>query len=410
MMSHRWTTWLAWSTCALYVAAVLVSHGLALIGLGTWYWEDVTQELVQFLFSFIGALIAARRPQNAVGWLLCAFGLEGALSELATEYGKYALFAVPGALPAGAVVAWLQSWTWALSFCVMAFVLLLFPNGKLLSRRWRPLPWITALSTVLLAVGMALSPGPIKNRTVFESVPNPFGLSGTPGDLMEPLVGASFVVLNLSLLSAAAGMVVRFRRARGVERQQMKWFAVAASLVAIAFIVNFVYQFVDELRRLQQVSLSLAFASMALAIGIAILKHRLYDIDRLINRAVVYGMLSAGLGLVYWASVVLLQQVLRPATQGSELAIIASTLAVAALFSPARRRTQDLVDHRFYRRKYDAKQVVLDFSHKLREDIDLDSLSLELVAVVSRAMQLEQASLWLRPAARAVRARPSDRE
>jgi len=217
-MSRRWATWLAWSTCALSVVAILVSHGLALIGVGTWYWEDFSHELVLLLFSFIGALIAARQPRNAVGWLLCTFGVEGGFGQLSTEYGKYALFAVPGSLPAGAVVAWLQSWTWAVSFAAMALLLLLFPNGKPLSRRWRPVAWIAAAAAALLAIGMALSPGPIKNRSVFESVPSPFGLSGLPGDLMSPLVGVSFTVLNLSLLAAAISMVVRFRRARGVER------------------------------------------------------------------------------------------------------------------------------------------------------------------------------------------------
>ena len=197
MLSSRWPARLAWSTCALYVAAVLVSHGIGQIGNRTWYWEDFSHELVLLLFSFIGALIAARQPQNAVGWLMCAYGVEGGLEQLVTEYGKYALLTAPGSLPAGAVVAWLQSWLWAFSFGAMALVLLLFPNGKLLSRRWRPLPWITAASTVVLAIGMALSPGPIKNRAVFESVPSPFGLSGLPGDLMSPLVGVSFTVLNL---------------------------------------------------------------------------------------------------------------------------------------------------------------------------------------------------------------------
>jgi hypothetical protein len=399
-MSSRWTTRLAWSTCALYVAAVLVARGLAFIGLGTWFWEDFSHAIVLLLFSSIGALVAARRPQNAVGWLLCAFAVEGGVEELVTEYGKYTLFAAPGVLPGGAVVAWLQSWSWAFSFAAMAFVLLLFPNGQLLSRRWRPLAWITAAASMFLALGMAVSPGPIKNRSVFESVPNPFALERLPAEFALALVGVSFVVLNLSLLAAAVSMIVRFRRARGVERQQLKWFAVAATLLAVAFIVNFAYQFVDGLHFLEQVTFFIGLSSVAVSVGIAILRHRLYDVDLLINRAVVYGVLSTGLALVYWASVLLLQQLLRPITQGSELAVIASTLAVAALFNPARLRIQYLVDRRFYRRKYDGKQILQDFNLKLRQEVDLDSLNAELVAVVSRAMQLEQASLWLKPEAR----------
>jgi len=243
---------------------------------------------------------------------------------------------------------------------------------------------------------MAFAPGNIRNRSIFESVPNPFGLQGLAGDLAAALVGVSFSILTLSLVAAAASMVVRFRRARGVERQQMKWFAIAASLVAAAFIVNFAYQFVPELHVLEQAAFLLAFASVPVSVGIAILRHRLYDIDRLINRAVVYGALSAGLGLVYWASVVLLQQVLRQFTQGSELAIIASTLAVAALFTPARRRIQNVVDRRFYRRKYDVARTLEDFGVRLRQEVDLDRLTDELVRGVHGTVQPAHTSLWLR--------------
>jgi hypothetical protein len=396
-MTSRWTTWLAWSTCAIYVACVLVSQGLSLINGGTWYWEDLAQQLVLFLFAFIGALVAARRPRHAVGWLLCVFAAEGALSDLATQYAKYALFTAPGSLPAGAVAAWLQSWLWAFEFGLIAFLLLLFPTGMLLSRRWHIAAWLAAAASVLLAMAMAFAPGSIKNRSVFESVPNPFAWQGLLGDLAPALVGTSFAVLTLCLLAAAASMVVRFRRARGVERQQMKWFAIAASLVAVAFIVNFAYQFIPELHALEQAAFLLAYASLPVSVGIAILRHRLYDIDRLINRAVVYGALSAGLGLVYWASVVLLQQMLREFTQGSELAIIASTLAVAALFTPARRRIQNVVDRRFYRRKYDTQRTLEHFTARLRQEVDLERLALELVLVAGSAVQPAHASLWLRP-------------
>ncbi len=192
-------------------------------------------------------------------------------------------------------------------------------------------------------------------------------------------------------------MVVRFRRARGVERQQMKWFAIAASLVAAAFIVNFAYQFVPELHVLEQAAFLLAFASVPVSVGIAILRHRLYDIDRLINRAVVYGALSAGLGLVYWASVVLLQQVLAAVyarfRAGHHRLHV---LAVAALFTPARRRIQNVVDRRFYRRKYDVARTLEDFGVRLRQEVDLDRLTDELVRGVHGTVQPAHTSLWLR--------------
>src|SRR5438067_8854473 len=154
-MSRPWTTWLAWWTCALFVLGVLASQGLSLINGGPWYWDDLAREGDLLLFSVIGALIAARQPGNAVGWLMCAFGVEGMLEALSTEYAKYALFAVPGSLPAGEIAAWLQSWSWAFAFCLMAFLLFLFPDGKLLSRRWRALSWVTAAASVLLATGMS---------------------------------------------------------------------------------------------------------------------------------------------------------------------------------------------------------------------------------------------------------------
>jgi hypothetical protein len=396
-MSRRWTTWLAWSSCAIYVTGVLVSQGLSFANGGALDWEDLAHQLVLLLFAIVGALVAARQPRNAVGWLLCAFGIESVIEDVATQYGKYALFATSNSLPAGAVVAWLQSWLWAFSFGQIAFLLLLFPNGRVLSRRWGLVARITAAAVVLLAGGMAFAPGNIKNRGVFESVPNPFGLQGLAGDLATALAGISFLALTLSLLAAAASMVVRFRRARGVERQQMKWFAIAASLLAAAFIVNFAYQLIPELRVLEQAAFLLAFASVPVSVGIAILRHRLYDIDRLINRAVVYGALSAGLGLVYWASVVLLQQMLREFTQGSELAIIASTLAVAAFFTPARRRIQNVVDRRFFRRKYDTQRTLEHFTARLRQEVDLERLAVELVLVADGAVQPAHASLWLRP-------------
>jgi hypothetical protein len=243
---------------------------------------------------------------------------------------------------------------------------------------------------------MALKPGELGNREIFESVPNPLGLEIVGSPVGQALGLAAFGVLNVCILLAAVSMIVRFRRARGVERQQLKWFAVAAALLAAAFVVNFTYQFVPELKGLQLVTGLGAFASVPLAVGIAILRHRLYDVDLLINRAVVYAFLSAGLALVYWASVVLLQQVLRPFTQGSELAIIGSTLAVAALFSPARQRIQTAVDQRFYRRKYDATKTLEAFSARLRQEVDLGNLSADALRVVHDTMQPTHVSLWLR--------------
>jgi hypothetical protein len=395
-VSGRWTTWLAWSMCALYLVCAGISQVILVLRAEPDFWETLSHNLVLFLFAVVGGLIVSRRRNNAVGWILCALAIVYISEDVSAQYAAYALFIRPGSLPAGVIAAWLQSWLWAVSFGLMAFLLLLFPNGRPTSRHWRAVAWTAAAASVLLAVGMAVSPGPIGNRDVFQPIENPFGLVGPAPQV---IVHAAFGLLNLCLLLAATSMIVRFRRARGVERQQMKWFAVAATLLAATFIVNFVYQYLPELQAVSRAAFLVAFASLAVAIGIAILRHRLYDIDRLINRAVVYAALSTGLGLVYWASVVLLQQLLRPFTQGSELAIIVSTLAVAALFSPARRQIQNVVDRRFYRRTYDAQRTLETFSATLRQEVDLDSLNAELLAVISRAMQPERVSLWLRPIA-----------
>ena len=382
--------------CALYLLLAVISQALLVVNDDPTFWDSLASSVVWFLFTVIGALIASRQPGNAVGWILVGLGLGTNIEDFAGQYGRYARFTMSGSVVGGELMAWLQSWLWAVEFGMQAFLLLVFPNGKLLSRGWRPAAWATATASIVMAVGMAFKPGEIGNRDIFRSIANPFGLEGLSGPLEEALGVAAFVALNLCILLAAASMVLRFRRARGVERQQMKWFAVAASLLAAAFVVNFVFQFVPELKLVDEAALLGAVASVAVAVGIAILRHRLYDIDLLINRAVVYALLSAGLALVYWASVVLLQQVLRAITQGSELAIIGSTLAVAALFSPARRRIQNVVDRRFYRRKYDAQQVIRDFSQHLRQEVDLDKLSAELQMVVSRTVQPADVSLWLR--------------
>jgi hypothetical protein len=398
-MSGRWTTWLAWSLCGLYLALAVISQGLLVVNADPTFWESLALALVWFLFPIVGALIASRQPGTAIGWIFCALGLVTVTGDVAAQYASYALFTAAGSLPAGAFMAWLQSWPWSIQFGLLGFLLLLFPDGKLVSRRWRPVAWVTVAASTLLAVGMAFTPGPLGNHEIFHVIPNPVGLEALAGDVGQALVAVGFGLLNISILLAVMSMVVRFQRARGVERQQLKWFAVAATGLAAAFVMNFVYQFVPILHGLQEAAWLGGLAGIAIAIGIAILKHRLYDIDLLINRTIVYGGLSAGLGLAYWASVVVLQQALQPFTQGSELAIIVSTLAVAALFSPARRWIQDLVDRRFYRRKYHAERTLENFSAHLRQEVDLDSLSTELLALIRDTMQPAHVSLWLRGSA-----------
>jgi hypothetical protein len=390
-------SWLAWSLCALCAFLGVLGQILLVVNGDLMVGRMLAWTLVFFLFAAIGALIASRQPGNAVGWILCAVGLYGGIDEFAAQYAVYALVKAPGSLRGGVVIAWLQGWVWAPAFGLLAFLLLLFPNGRLPSRRWRPAAWLSAGASAALALGTALRAGEIAPRRIPEGIANPFGLEGVAGDVVLVLGRAAFLVSSVGLLLAAASMVRRFRRASGDERQQLKWFACAAALMAAAFVVNAVDEFVPALDDLQQAALLGAFASVPIAVGIAVLKHRLYDVDLLINRALVYGTLTAALGLAYWGGVVLFQQILRPFTQASELATIGSTLAVAALFRPARRRVQGYVDRRFYRRRYDAQRTLGALGARLRDEVELESLGTELLALVHGTVQPAHASLWLKP-------------
>ena len=366
---------------------------------------EAVLSLAMLSFPFVGVLIATRQPRNAIGWILLAIGLVG---ELPLEgYVRYAFVTDPGSLPRPDVVAVLTSGMWVPSFgLVGTFLLLLFPDGRLPSPRWRQLARLCALVLIVVTIALPVIPGPLPEvaETPFlPDVPNPLGI-----EALRPILGGLYgllLLLPLCIVGCALGLIVRFRRSRGHERMQLKWLAAGAGLAAtlyfpaIAFAVP--YGWGGEttpvwLAVLQNVS-TYAFVLIPVAIGFAVLRYRLYDIDVIINRALVYGVLTALLALAYFGIVVVLQRAFDPVTQGSDLAIAASTLAVAALFRPLRSRVQAFIDHRFYRRKYDAGQTLAEFSARLRDQLDLDSLSSELAAVVTRTMQPSHVSLWLRP-------------
>jgi len=283
------------------------------------------------------------------------------------------------------------------------YLILLFPDGRLPSRRWRPLAWFSGAVMALLSAGIVLSPGPLNG---FKGVRNPFGLEQYPWIIDTfPVV---LPLLPLCILASAASLVLRYRRAGSEVREQIKWVAFAALFVGVQFVIDIGASvlFVPTtasgrepswLAFLDQVGF-ISFASVPIAVGIAVLKYRLYDIDVIINRALVYGPLTGMLALIYIGSVVGMQAVFRDLTgQESTLAVVASTLAIAALFNPLRRRVRSLVDRRFYRSKYDARKTLEDFAVKLREETDLDALNDELVRVVRETMQPAHVSLWLRP-------------
>jgi hypothetical protein len=338
-------------------------------------------------FMIVGALIVAHRPSNAIGWIFSAIGLLAFTALLAVQYATYAYVTRPGSLPGAILAAWYGSWPWYPAIALaLIFTPLLFPTGRLLSPRWRPIAWLAGTTTAALMLLGALGPE-LDLATTDQGIANPIGVAWVKNseETVDTTVSALLVI---SGLAAAGSLVLRFRRSRGEERQQLKWFTYAVALLPLFVLPG------TGVTLLTAVPLVLLPA----AVGIAILRYRLYDIDRLINRTLVYGLLSALLASVYAGTVLVLGQVFGGVGKDpSSWAVAGATLAVAALFQPARRRIQAVVDRRFNRRKYDAAKTVEAFSTRLRDELDLDTLSAELLAVVDQTMQPSQAWLWLRP-------------
>jgi hypothetical protein len=400
-MSTRTAAWIAWTLCAVSVVLMALALALLLLSgsaalpseLGS-LWGTAVQITVDFALPILGGLIASRRPDNLIGWIVCAAAVANAMDYFADGYATYALLAEPNSLPGGLVTAWVSNWVPMLALGLLPFFLLLFPTGRLPSRRWRPVVVFAVLVYVVLPVGYAVLPGPL---ITFPSVENPLGHEGAAGEIV-PGVGqvSAWMLFVLSSLVSLVSLVLRFRRSRREERQQIKWVAYAAALIAAYLLVDSIFG--EALDPISPILSAIFFGSLWVAIGVAILKYRLYNIDLLINRTLVYGALTAILAAVYFGGIVVLQRLFVVLTGGkSTLAVVASTLVIAALFNPLRRRIQSFIDRRFYRRKYDVTKTLETFSAKLREETDLDALSDDLVGVVRETMQPAHVSLWLRP-------------
>jgi hypothetical protein len=402
-MGSRAAAWLAWSLVALSVALLLggvaldLATGSAVLGLPSGGETDdssVVSDLVTLLtFSVVGAIIASRQPRNAIGWIFCGVGVTLGLNSLAGDYADFWLASGFGNTILGENAAWLSSWLWSLLLYVpTSSVLLLFPDGRLPSPRWRPVAWGVAIGAAGGVAGLALKAGPL---TDFPQIANPYGVAG-------PVVGIAGVVGSIvaagSMVASAVSLIVRLRRTRGEQRQQLKWLAywgaVAVAAIGVGALV------IPWSVPVSILIMSVAMLGLPIFTGIAIVRHRLYDIDLIINLTLVYAILSATLAVVYFGGIVVLQRVFAGLT-GQEklpqLAIVASTLAIAALFAPLRRRIQSFIDRRFYRRKYDARKTLEAFSTKLREETDLSALSDDLTSVIEETMQPAHVSLWLRP-------------
>src|SRR5215207_4972399 len=361
--------------------------------------------MVPFLaFPLVGALIASRRPTNAIGWICLAVGLFWMLNIMSGGYGIYGLRASPGSVPFPIAIGSQGEWMGPATVGLLGtFLILLFPDGRLPSGSWRPLAWLSGTLLVLGSVANALAPGPLPD---LGGVRNPFGLEGYAW--MPGARDAVNLLLSVCMLASASSLVLRYRRSGGEVREQIKWIAFAASVVALGvsgavvlgtFAVGTAGGTHPLWVGLLEDAITFSFAGIPIAVGFAVLKYRLYNIDLLINRTLVYGSLTALLAALYFGGVAMTQVILRALTgQGEQpqLAIVVSTLVIAALFNPLRRRIQSFIDRRFYRRKYDAAKTLEAFSAKLREETDLDALSDDLVGVVRQTMQPAHASLWLR--------------
>ena len=403
---------LAWALAGLCVTMFLASVPLLVLARsadvpGSWEANLTVGNLLGgalfLIFPLVGALIASRRPRNAIGWILLADGLLWMFLGMTDYYGLYGV-ARPGSVPFPVGVAGINNFMWVPAVGLLGtYVFLLFPDGMLPSRRWRPLAWLSGVVILLVSILVGLTPGPLQN---LGGVQNPFRLEGYPW--VETTAYLVLPLLPLCMVASVLSLVLRYRRSRGEQRQQIKWIAFAAFVVGFLYLIAMVFAFVFPsgawfqagsplwLDLLGYAALS-SFTLVPIAVGFAVLRYRLYEIDIIINRTLVYGSLTISLALVYFGSVVTLQYVFRALTGGdSQLVIVASTLVIAALFNPLRRRIQSFIDRRFYRSKYDARKTLEEFGATLRDETDLDSLSEHLRGVVRETVRPAQVSLWLR--------------
>jgi hypothetical protein len=382
--------------------------GVTLLGLGATVWLDgllrdagkpelvwleagnIPGAVAAMVAATVGAVLADRRPRHPVGWLLLGLGVSLTLGSSVFDYSRYGLVGRPGALPGAGYLAGLSNAFVIVWMSCVGFILLLSPTGRLPSRRWRWWARIAAAAAALWVAGSVITARPLYPE--YPDIGNPLAIPGlTP--LLDAVIAPAAVVVLVGLVVAAVSLVLRFRRARGVERQQLLWLAWGAALAAAALVVAMITLTMEGDSTLFQTAVGVCLALLPLATGAAILRYRLYDLDRIISRTVAYALLTLLLGGGYAVVVLGLGQLLG---RDSSLVVAGATLAVAAVFGPARRRVQAVVDRRFNRRRHDAATTIAAFSGRLRQQIDLDTLTAELLAVVDQTMQPTRSALWLR--------------
>jgi hypothetical protein len=394
-----WPGWLAWGL-----------WGLAVLGLASVPWFDrltrqagrpeltqVNASTIPYLLAIVvaatvGAVLASRLPRHPVGWLLLGVGLSVAGSGVADGYARYGLVAWPGVLPAARWIAIYSPATNIIGLALVGYVLLLTPTGSLPSPRWRWWGRLAAAGPVAFVAALTVGPGLV--IPPYDTVIDPVAIPALAGAVLVAIV-AGFFLTVAGLVVGAGSLLARFRRARGVERQQLRWLALAAALTGAGAAVVGVGMAMGA-TAVPLFAAGVCLALLPLATGAAILRYRLYDLDRIVSRTVAYGLLTVLLGLGYAVVVLGLGRLLP---EGSSLVVAAATLAGAAVFQPLRRRIQQAVDRRFNRRRHDAGRIIEAFGARLRDQVDLDTLTAEVLAVVDQTMAPTRASLWLRPPA-----------
>jgi hypothetical protein len=392
-MSEGFRRWTAWGLLALSVAFLAAAGAIAVV---THTGDSVG--LVMFLWALtlvlgvVGAVIASRHSTNPIGWIFLGASLAASSTVFAEAYASYYVERGSGVRFLAASLANYDQVSWV-PFVVAptTFLLLLVPGGRLLSRRWRWIGWFAAIGMIGTFITQGLVRGPVP---AYPALDNPYGVADS--STMLPLQVVAGVLVAIGIVGSAASLVVRFRRARGVERVQLKWLALAGVVAGLTILAGTTAGYAVLGADASNGVIMLGVMGLPIATGIAITRYRLYDIDVVINRALVYGTLTASLGAFYLTSVLLLQLALNRFISGSSLAVAASTLAVAALFGPARARTQELVDRQFFRNRYDANRALQGFGIHLRDQVDLADIGTELLAVVRTTVQPAHSSLWLR--------------
>ncbi len=394
----------------LAIVLCVACAALSLVGLGleaanraagqgsSFYYANAL--VLALCFPLVGMIILLRQPVNPIGWLFEGAGLSVALALFAAPYAVYALRPNSSTLPGAAFLSWVAYWIWIPGFATIPFLLLLFPDGRLLSPRWRWAGWAAGLGTTLAAATAAWASWPLRGAPLLPYLENGIDLQAS-GWFLQALNLAGIPLVAASFVASIAAVGLRLHRSQGVERQQLKAFTYSVSLAAVIQLLVIVLPTIagftgSELSGALTLLQAGSLAGIALAIGVAILRYHLYDIDVVIHRTLVYGLLTGVLGLIYYACVLVLHQALNSFTAGSTLAVVASTLAIAMLFSPLRRIIQAGIDRRFYRGNYDAARTLSAFSVRLGNEANLERLSEDLVSVTLDTFQPTLCSLWLK--------------